>query len=195
MNTGMDWGTVAVAMGASWASGVRLYGAAATLGLLHYFKLTNLPGSLDALSHPWVIAVAIFLFVIEFLADKIPAVDSAWDAVHTFIRIPAGVVLASAAFTNYPTHITVIAGLIGGTLALSSHTSKSANRVIINHSPEPVSNWVHSVAQDITGIGVALLSPFLPFLTIVIVFLFVSIGTLIFVKALPLLKRRLKSKS
>lgn len=184
-----DLGTIAVAMGAGWASGVRLYGAIATLGLLHHFKLAQLPGSLSALSHPWIIGVSSLLFVIEFVADKVPAVDSVWDTLHTFIRIPAGAVLASTAFTQYPPHVTIVAGLVGGTLALGSHTSKTSNRILINHSPEPVSNWTHSAAQDISSFIVVAISPFFPVMTIGLVVVFIAIGFFMFSKAIPMIKK------
>ena len=178
-------------MGASWASGVRLYACAATLGLLEHFKVTHLPGSLEVLGNPWVIGVALILFVGEFLADKVPIVDSGWDAIHTFIRIPAGIVLASSAFAHYPTHITVIAGLIGGTLALTSHAGKSTNRLVINHSPEPVSNWGHSIWNDVSGVAIAAAAPFLPVVTIVAVILLAIISGFLLYKAWPYITRPL----
>ena len=161
--------TLAVAMGAGWASGIRLYGAIATLGLLEYFKLAALPGKLEVLGHPAVFGVALALFVCEFLADKIPYFDTTWDAVHTFIRIPAGAILASAAFAHYPSYVVVAAGLMGGSLALTSHASKSTTRAMINVSPEPVSNWTHSAVQDFGGIAIAFISVYFPILTIVLV--------------------------
>lgn len=176
-------------MGASWASGIRLYGAVATLGLLQHFKLAQLPGDLQALGHPWVFWLALILFVCEFFADKVPYFDSIWDAVHTFIRIPAAVVLASAAFAHYPTHIVVIAGLLGGTLALTSHAGKSTNRLVVNHSPEPVSNWTHSVGQDIGGIAIAAISPFLPIVTILMVGVLLIVTLVVIRKAWPHLTR------
>ncbi len=181
-------------MGASWASGIRLYACVATLGLLQHFRLTQLPGSLESLGHPWVIGVALFLFVGEFLADKVPVLDSGWDAVHTFIRIPAGIVLASTAFAKYPPHMMVIAGLIGGTLALTSHTGKSTNRLVINHSPEPVSNWTHSAWNDVSGIGIAAMAPFFPLVTIGLVIVLFVITAFIFFKALPLIRKTLAKR-
>lgn len=182
-------------MGASWASGVRLYASVATLGLLHHFRLTKLPGGLEALAHPWVIGVAIVMFVAEFFADKVPLFDTAWDAVHTFIRIPAGVVLASMAFAKYPTHIILIAGLMGGSLALTSHVGKSTNRLVINHSPEPVTNWGHSAWNDISSIAIIMLAPFAPVFTIsLVIFLFV-VSCVILVKAWPHLKRPFLKRS
>ncbi len=178
-------------MGASWASGIRLYAGVATLGYLQHFGLTKLPGSLEALGHPWVIGVSTLLFVGEFFADKIPLLDSGWDFIHTFIRIPAGVVLASMAFTKYPSHIIVIAGLIGGTLALTSHTGKSTNRLVINHSPEPVSNWGHSVWHDISGVAIVALAPFVPVFTIFLVAMLFLASCVILYRAWPYLKRPL----
>ncbi len=183
--------TLSIAMGAGWASGVRLYGAVATLGLLQYFKLSHLPGNLEVLGHPWVFVLALVLFVCEFFADKIPYFDSVWDAVHTFIRIPAAAVLASAAFARYPPHIVVAAGLLGGSLALTSHASKSTNRLMVNHSPEPVSNWTHSIGQDVAGVSIAAMSPFLPILTIAIVAILVVVSLLILRRVWPYLKRPL----
>lgn len=105
--------TIALALGASWASGTRLYAAVATLGLVQHYHLAVLPGQLRQLDHPWVIGIALLLFVCEFIADKIPWFDSGWDAVHTFIRVPAGVVLASAAFADYPSPVLVCSSWAG----------------------------------------------------------------------------------
>lgn len=178
-------------MGASWASGIRLYAGVATLGYLQHFGLTKLPGSLEALGHPWVIGVSKILFVGEFFADKIPLLDSGGDLVHTFIRIPSGIVLASMAFTEYPAHIIVIAGLMGGTLALTSHTGKSTNRLVINHSPEPASNWGHSAWNDVSGVAIVALAPFAPIFTILLVALLFAGSCMILYKAWPYLKRPL----
>src|SRR4029450_5339222 len=141
--------TLAISMGASWVSGINLYAAVATLGLLGRFAHLKLPGELDVVTNWWVIGVALFLFVIEFVADTNQIVDSVWDVIHTFIRIPAGAVLAAAAFGDFDRSIQVIALLVGGGLALSSHGTKPATRAVINASPEPVSNIVASVLEDI----------------------------------------------
>src|SRR5215471_6509010 len=109
--------TLAIGMGASWVSGINLYATVATLGLLSRFAHLRLPGELDVLTNWWVIAIALFLFVIEFVADKIPVVDSVWDVIHTFIRIPAGAVLAATAFGDFDKSVQVIAFLVGGGLA------------------------------------------------------------------------------
>jgi hypothetical protein len=161
--------TLALAMGASWVSGINLYAGVATLGLLGRFAHLNLPGDLAVVTNWWVIGAAIGLYVIEFFADKVPLVDSAWDAIHTFIRVPAGAVLAAAAFGDFDKSIQVIAFLLGGGLALSSHGTKAATRAAINTSPEPVSNIAASVAEDVVAVGSMAVAPFYPVLIIIVV--------------------------
>ena len=156
--------TLAIGMGASWVSGINLYATVATLGLLSRLANLKLPGELEVLTNWWVIGVALFLFVIEFVADKIQVVDSVWDVIHTFIRIPAGAVIAATAFGDFDRRIQVIALLVGGGLALSSHGTKAATRAIINTSPEPVSNIVVSLAEDVLVVISILLAVFLPIL-------------------------------
>jgi len=162
-------GTLALAMGASWVSGINLYAGVATLGLLGRFAHLNLPGELDIVTNWWVIGSAIGLYVIEFFADKVPLIDSAWDAIHTFIRIPAGAVLAAAAFGDFDKGIQVIAFLVGGGLALSSHGTKAVTRAAINTSPEPASNITASLAEDAVAVGSIALAPFYPIFVIVVV--------------------------
>ena len=161
--------TIAIAMGASWVSGINLYATVATLGLLSRFAHLPLPGELQVLTSWWVIGVAVVLYVIEFFADKIPILDSTWDVIHTFIRIPAGAVLAAGAFGDFDRSIQVIALLLGGGLALSSHGTKAATRAMLNVSPEPVSNIVASVLEDILAVVSVICSMFLPVLLFVIV--------------------------
>jgi uncharacterized protein DUF4126 len=173
--------TLAISMGASWVSGINLYAAVATLGLLGRFAHLKLPGELDVLTSWWVIGVALFLFVIEFIADKIQVVDSVWDVIHTFIRIPAGAVLAATAFGDFDRSIQVIALLVGGSLALSSHGTKAATRALINTSPEPVSNIVVSLAEDVLVIISVLLAAFLP----VLVFFVIAAGLAFSIWILP----------
>jgi hypothetical protein len=161
--------TLAIAMGASWVSGISLYASVATLGLLSRFAHLRLPGELQVLTNWWVIGIAVALYVVEFVADKIPVVDSAWDVIHTFIRIPAGAVLAATAYGDFDKTVQVIAFLLGGGLALSSHGTKAATRAIVNTSPEPVSNVVVSLTEDVIAIVSILLSVFLPFLLFAVV--------------------------
>lgn len=173
--------TLAIAMGASWVSGINLYAAVATLGLLSRFASLKLPGELEVLTSWWVIGIALFLFVVEFVADKIQVVDSVWDVIHTFIRIPAGAVLAATAFGDFDKSVQVIAFLLGGGLALSSHGTKAAARLAINASPEPVSNVVMSLFEDVLAIGSILLSVLLP----VAVFFVIAAGLVISFWLLP----------
>jgi len=173
--------TLAIGMGASWVSGINLYASVATLGLLGRFANLKLPGELDVLTSWWVIGVALLLFVVEFVADKIPVVDSTWDVIHTFIRIPAGAVLAATAFGDFDRSVQVIAFLLGGGLALSSHGTKAATRAVINTSPEPLSNIVVSLVEDILVVVAILLAAFLP----VLVFFVIGAGLAVSLWVLP----------
>jgi Domain of unknown function (DUF4126) len=176
--------TIAIAMGASWVSGINLYASVATLGLLARFADLHLPGELQVLTNWWVIGVAGVLYLIEFFADKIPIVDSTWDVIHTFIRIPAGAVLAAAAFGDFDMSIQMIALLLGGGLALSSHGTKAATRAMLNVSPEPVSNIVASIVEDIVAVVSVVCSVFLPVLLFVIVGVGLVISFLVFKRIL-----------
>lgn len=146
--------SLALAGGLSWASGLRLYITVFAVGMLNKFDYINLPATLDILSNPIVIAVAGLLSVIEFLADKIPYVDTFWDSIQTFIRIPAGALLAMGAINTSDPAIATIAALLGGTLAGATHATKAGSRALINTSPEPVSNIAASFSEEsalITG--------------------------------------------
>jgi uncharacterized protein DUF4126 len=181
--------TLAVSLGSSWVSGINLYAAVATLGLLGRFAHLKLPGELDVVTSWWVIGVALFLFVVEFIADKIPVVDSVWDVIHTFIRIPAGAILAATAFGDFDRSIQVIALLVGGSLAASSHGTKAATRALINTSPEPVSNFVVSLAEDVLVVVAVLLALFLP----VLVFFLIGAGLTVSLWILPRVVRFFRS--
>jgi len=170
----MDWlTTLGYAMGSAWLSGISLYATVLTLGLLQKFHLAHLPGDLSQVGNWWVISLAGGLYAIEFVADKIPAVDSVWHAVHTFIRIPAGAIMAASAFAHFDPAVRTAALLIGGGVALSSHGTKAVTRLAANTSPEPFSNIALSVAEDITTIGSSILMVFHPIVLLVIVVLFV----------------------
>ena len=173
--------TLAVGMGASWVSGINLYATVATLGLLSRFASLKLPGELEVLTSWWVIGIALFLFVVEFIADKIPVVDSTWDVIHTFIRIPAGAILAATAFGDFDRSVQVVAFLLGGGLALSSHGTKAATRAVINTSPEPVSNIVVSLAEDVLVVVSILLAVFLP----IVIFFVIAAGIAVTLWVLP----------
>lgn len=126
--------SVAIAAGLSWASGLRLYAVLFLAGLLSKLGYITLPPGLAVLTHPFVMTASGVMFSIEFLADKIPGLDSLWDAVHTFIRIPAGALLAAAALGEHDPAIVIAAGLLGGTLASGSHFTKAGSRALINTS-------------------------------------------------------------
>lgn len=168
--------TLAIAMGAGWVSGINLYAAVATLGLLGRFANLKLPGELDVLTNWWIIGLAVALYLIEFVADKVPYVDNVWDALHTFIRVPAGAVLAATAFGDFDRGIQVAAFLLGGGLALTAHGTKASARAAINLSPEPASNIVVSLAEDVLAVGSILLSVFAPIVLIALIAVFLTIS-------------------
>ena len=140
---------VALAASLGWASGLRLYAVLFIVGGLGHLGWIDLPSGLDVLSQPVVLAASGFMCFIEFVADKIPAVDSLWDAVHTVIRIPAGAALAASVFGDSSSAAMLAAAILGGTLAAGSHFVKSGSRAVINTSPEPLSNWTASVGEEI----------------------------------------------
>ncbi len=168
-----DWlTTVSLATGSALFSGVNVYATAVTLGLLERFHLVKLPGEMAMLGNWWVIGLAGAMYLIQFVADKIPAVDSVWDAVHTFIRVPAGAVLAATAFADFDPRVKWTAMLLGGTLALGSHGMKSAVRLVANASPEPVSNFILSIAEDGLTFSSIILIVFFPVLIFVVLAVF-----------------------
>ena len=140
---------VALAATLGWASGIRLYAVLFVLGGLGYLHWIELPAGLVVLSHPLVLGASGFMCFAEFFADKIPGVDSAWDLVQTFIRIPAGAALAASVFGESSSASMVAAAILGGTLAAGSHLAKSGSRAVINTSPEPFSNWAASLGEEL----------------------------------------------
>lgn len=176
----MDATTLALITGLGWTSGLRFYAVLFFLGLLHRTGIYLLPGSLDMLAHPWVLGISGLLFVTEFFADKIPGVDTLWDAVHTFIRIPGGALLAAAAVAGGDPGLALAAGLLGGTVAAGAHFTKAGSRALINTSPEPFSNWTASFSEDAVSLGalwMALLHPLL-FLGMLALFVLVALWLL-----------------
>lgn len=144
---------IAVALGAGWASGLNAYAAVLVLGVAQRLGVVALPHDLQVLESPWVLGVAAVLFALNFLADKIPYVDSINDVLQTFVRIPAGVLLAYGAATGLSPEFSIIAGLLGGTLAAGTHIAKTGSRALINTSPEPFTNVLASLGEDITVFG------------------------------------------
>jgi len=153
---------IAVALGAGWASGLNAYAAVLVLGLAQRLGLVTLSQDLQVLESPWVLGVAAILFALNFLADKIPYVDSINDVLQTFVRIPAGVLLAYGAAGGLSPEISAVAGLLGGTLAAGTHIAKTGSRALINGSPEPFSNVLASLGEDIMvfgGLALAIANP------------------------------------
>lgn len=145
--------TIALTLGVAWASGINVYATVAVLGLLGATGLYDLPPDLEVLANPLVIGIAGLMFVVEFFADKVPGFDTVWDTLQTFIRIPAGVVLALGAVGEVDTAVQIAAALAGGTLAAATHATKAGSRALINTSPEPFSNWAASTAEDTAVVG------------------------------------------
>lgn len=144
----MNLPDIAIATALAWGAGLRAYAVIFAVGLAGALGWIELPGHLDVLQHPIVIAASGFMTLVEFGADKLPWLDSIWDAVHSFIRIPAGAALAALVFGDSPTATMVAAGILGGSLAAAMHTAKAGARAAINLSPEPFSNWGASFAED-----------------------------------------------
>jgi len=161
--------TLSLALGAGFSSGLNLYATVATLGLLERFGVVHLPASLQVLAHPWVIGVAVALYLIEFLADKIPYFDTIWDFVHTFIRPPAAAVLAYAAAGGAVSEWRWGAALLAGGVALTSHGTKASARAAANTSPEPFSNWILSLGEDALAVWLSWLATAHPVATTIIV--------------------------
>ncbi len=140
---------IAMTMGVGWASGINLYAALLVLGIGGTTGNIALPEQLSVLQQPVVIAAAGFMYCLEFVADKTPGVDTGWDAIHSFIRIPAGAVLAAGAVGEVSPALAIAAGILGGGIAGVTHFTKASTRVLINTSPEPVSNWAASLGEDL----------------------------------------------
>jgi hypothetical protein len=187
-----DWGalhTVALASLLAWASGLRLYLVVFILGLAARFQYLDLPPGLQVLSHDFVIGAAGILLALEFLADKIPGLDSAWDALHTFIRIPAGALLAAGATGDTLNALTVAAGLLGGTITAGTHFTKAGGRAALNTSPEPVTNWTASFAEDLMVMGGMWLALFHPIVFIVLLVMFLAFAAWLLPKLWRFAKR------
>lgn len=144
---------IALTMGVSWASGINLYAALLVLGLAGSTGNVDLPPELSVVENPMVIMAAGIMYFVEFFADKVPGVDTAWDTVHTFIRIPAGALLAVGAVGDVTPALELSAGLLGGSMAGASHLTKFSSRALINTSPEPFSNWAASISEDVLVLG------------------------------------------
>jgi Domain of unknown function (DUF4126) len=142
-----------IALGAGWASGLNTYATVLVLGGAQQLGLVSLPHDLQVLASPWVMGVAALLFALNFFADKIPYIDSINDMLHTFVRVPAGALLAYGAAAGLSPEVAVIAGLLGGTLAAGTHVAKTGSRALINTSPEPFTNVAASLVEDVSVVG------------------------------------------
>ena len=172
--------TISLTMGAAWGSGINLYATVLVLGFLGVTENIILPENLHILMEPMVMGAAAIMYFTEFVADKIPGVDTGWDSLHTFIRIPAGVMLAAGAVGEVSPAMAVAAGLVGGGMSAGTHAMKSGTRVIINTSPEPFSNWAASISEDIAviaGVWAALHYPLI-FLVLLVLFILLMIWLL-----------------
>ena len=145
--------TLALTMGLAWASGINLYATLFTLGYLANTGNMDLPPDLEIVANPAVMGAAGLMYCVEFFADKIPGIDTGWDTIHTFIRIPAGAMLAAGAIGDMNPAVEIAAAILGGGLAAGTHATKAGTRVLINTSPEPFSNWTASIGEDIAVIG------------------------------------------
>ena len=180
---------LSLAMGTAWTSGINLYATVAALGIANRMEMIQLPQNLEVLSHPGVIAIACVMYLIEFFADKVPYVDSGWDALHTFIRVPAGAVLAARSLGDLNPALELIALLAGGSIALAAHGTKATARLAINASPEPFSNWFASVSEDVTVFGSLWLMFNHPIVMLVVVLSFLAIVAWLTPKIYRLAKR------
>jgi hypothetical protein len=172
--------TIALTMGVAWASGLNLYAAILVLGILGATGGIALPPNLQVLTNPGVLIAAGFMYIVEFFADKVPGVDTGWDTLQTFVRIPAGAALAAGAVGHVHPAVGLTAAILGGGLAAGTHATKAGTRVIINASPEPVSNWAASFTEDLMvvfGLWTALNHPYI-FIGLLILFIALMIWVL-----------------
>jgi hypothetical protein len=180
---------IALSMGSAWASGLNLYAAVFVLGFLGATGNIQLPPDLQMLANPLVLAAAGVMYAIEFFADKTPGVDTGWDALHTFIRIPAGAILAAGAVGEVGPAAQLAAALVGGGVTAATHATKAGSRVLINTSPEPFSNWAASVTEDLAVIGGLWAALHHPWVFLVLLGVF----ALVLAWALPRLWRAIKA--
>lgn len=181
---------ISLALGAAWAGGVNIYAVVLFLGGLGAVGIIDLPGELDVLSNPAVLITAGVIYIVEFFADKIPGIDSLWDAIHTFVRIPAGALLAAGAVTEIGEPYQVVAALLlGGAVAASSHATKAGARAAINTSPEPFSNWAASIAEDVLVVGGLSLALFSPMVFFGVFLLFIVFALWLLPKLWRILRR------
>jgi hypothetical protein len=184
--------TIGLVLGTGFSSGLNLYATVATLGLLQRFGIIHLPEKLQVLSHPLVLGVALGLYAVEFLADKIPYVDSVWQAVHTFIRPPAAAVLAFGVTAAATEPWRWAAALLAGGIALTSHGTKASARAAVNLSPEPFSNWALSFGEDLLAVWVTWFATAHPRAAVIVVIVLVAISIFVLYHLFRFLRRTLE---
>lgn len=187
---------LALAGGLAWASGIRLYATILIIGLLGRYGYLHLPEQLVVLQHTWVLGAAALMTVGEFLADKVPGFDTLWDALHTFIRIPAGAVLAWGAMGDATPAAQMAAAIVGGMITGGTHFAKSGGRAAINTSPEPFSNWTASFGEDGLVLGGLLLAISHPAVFLVGLVLFLALVAWLlpkFIRYIVAIVRRLRT--
>jgi hypothetical protein len=183
---------IAIASVLGFASGIRLYAVLFAVGLAGYMQWIELPAGLQLLAHPWVLGASAFMMTVEFLADKVPAIDSLWDSVHTLIRIPAGAALAAAFLGGDSALWAAIAAILGGSLAATSHFTKAGSRALINTSPEPLSNIAASGTEDVLVVSLLLLVLAYPWVAAAVVLLLVLLAAWALPKLLRFIRRLLR---
>jgi hypothetical protein len=183
---------LSLALGAGFSSGLNLYATVATLGLLQRFGVIHLPAALQILAHPWVLGIAAALYLLEFFADKIPYVDTLWDAVHTFIRPPAAALLAYGAAGAAAPEWRWGAALLAGSVALASHGTKASARAAVNTSPEPFSNWVLSFGEDLLAVWLTWMATAHPVATTIIVSALVAFSAFVLFHLFRFLRRSIQ---
>jgi hypothetical protein len=187
---------IAMTAAMAWGAGLRLYLVVFVVGLAGYLGYVPLPESMKIISHPAVMGAAGFMAFVEFFADKIPYLDSMWDGIHTFLRIPAGAALAAGMMGGNGDAVAMVAAILGGTLAAGTHFGKAGTRAVVNTSPEPFSNVGTSLAEEgmlLGGLGLAMTSPWL-FLALLVVFIIAIVVLLgVFIRAIRKLMRRRES--
>ncbi len=171
---------LAMAGALAWGAGLRLYLVTFLFGLAGALDWWPLPEHLHVLEHPLVIGAAGFMAVVEMFADKLPWLDSVWDAMHTFIRIPAGAALAAAVFGDSGLAITAAAALLGGSLTATTHFTKSGTRAAANTSPEPFSNLALSLTEDVAVVGGSWLATQYPIAFLIVLAIFLVLAVIVF---------------
>lgn len=184
--------TLSLVLGTGFSSGLNVYATVATLGILQRFGVIHLPDKLQVLSHPLVLGVALVLYAVEFLADKVPYIDSVWQAVHTFIRPPAAALLAFGVTAAASEPWRWAAALLAGGIALTSHGTKASVRAAANLSPEPLSNWALSFGEDLLAVWLTWFATVHPRLAVAVVIVLFAIALFLLYHLFGFLRRALQ---